>query len=75
MLINIRNGAINIFGSDNRLFCIEMHLVPGKLSSFLVYLYDASLTRVRLEIPKHQIVSAFIPSVKSIARLSELKIV
>ena len=44
-----------------------MHLVPGKLSSVMVYLYDASLTTVRLEMPKRQID-------KTIARLPELKI-
>jgi hypothetical protein len=51
-----------------------MHLVPGKLSSVMVYLYDASLTTVRLEMPKRQIDAVFIPSDKTIARLPELKI-
>ena len=51
-----------------------MHLVPGKLDSVMVYPCDASLTTVRLEMPKRQIDAVFIPSRKTIARLTELKI-
>ena len=51
-----------------------MYLVPGKLSSVMVYLYDASLTTVRLEMPKRQIDVVFIPSGKTIARPPELNI-
>ena len=53
---------------------MEMHIVPGKLNSVMVYLYDASLTTVILEMPKRQIDAVFIPSGKNIARLTELKI-
>ena len=51
-----------------------MYLVPGKLSSVMVYLYDASLTTVRLEMPNRQIDAVFIPSGKTIAQLPELNI-
>ena len=51
-----------------------MYLVPGKLDSVMVYLCDAFLTTVRLEMPKRQIDAVFIPSGKTIARLTELKI-
>ena len=51
-----------------------MHLVPGKLDSVMVYLCDAFLTTVRLEMSKRQIDAVFIPSGKTIARLTELKI-
>jgi hypothetical protein len=52
----------------------RMHLVPCKLDSVMAYLCDASLTTVRLEMPKRQIDTVFIPSGKTIARLTELKI-
>ena len=51
-----------------------MHLVPGKLSSVMVYLDDASLTTVRLEMPKRQIDAVSISFGKTIAQLTELKI-
>jgi len=51
-----------------------MHPVPGKLDSVMVYLYDAYLTTVRYEMLKRQIDAVFIPSGKTIARLTELKI-
>ena len=51
-----------------------MHLVPCKLDSVMAYLCDASLTTVRLEMPKRQIDAVFIPSGKTIARLTEMKI-
>jgi len=51
-----------------------MYLVPGKLSSVMVYLHDASLTTVGLEMPKRQIDTVFIPFSISIPRLTELKI-
>ena len=51
-----------------------MHLVPCKLDSVMAYLCDASLTIVRLEMPKRQIDAVFIPSGKTIAQLTELKI-
>jgi len=51
-----------------------MHLVPCKLDSVMAYLCDASLTTVRLEMTKRQIDAVFIPSGKTIARLTELKI-
>jgi hypothetical protein len=47
-----------------------MHLVPDKLGLVVVYLYDVSLTTVRLEMPKRQIDAVFIPSGKIIARLT-----
>ena len=53
---------------------IKMHLVPCKLGSVMAYLCDASVATVRLEIPKRQIDAVFIPSGKTIARLTELKI-
>ena len=40
----------------------------------MVYLYDASLTTVRLEMPKRQIDAVCIPTGKTIARLPELNI-
>ena len=51
-----------------------MYHLPGKLSSVMLYLYDASLKTVRLQMPKRQIDAVFIPSGKSIARITELKI-
>ena len=51
-----------------------MHLVPDKLGLVVVYLCDVSLTTVRLEMPKRQIDAVFIPSGKTIARPTELKI-
>ena len=51
-----------------------MHLVPCKLDSVMAYLCDASLTTVRLEMPKRQIDAVFKLSGKTIARLTELKI-
>ena len=51
-----------------------MHIEPGILSSVMVYLYDTSLTTVRLEMQKRQIDAVFIPFGKTIVRLPELKI-
>jgi hypothetical protein len=51
-----------------------MHRVPCKLDSVMAYLCDASLTTVRFEMPKRQIDTVFIPSGKTIARLTEPKI-
>ena len=51
-----------------------MHFVPGKFGSVMVDLYDAYLTTVRYEMLKRQIDAVFIPSGKTIVRLTELKI-
>ena len=44
------------------------------LAKLWFYLYEAYLTTVGYEMPKRQIAVVFIPSGKTIARLTELKI-